>query len=362
MAVRDAKVIPPQRPAGSANSLRVEVCDDSWAKRWDAYLHETSRGSFYHLFGWRLINAKNFNHTSYYLAAVEGEHLRGIMPLTLISSRLFGRILCSLPFVNYGGPCTDDHAASSALVDTASCLADRKRSDYLEIRASDELPVDLPNSQHKVSMTIPLDSDPGRLWDGFTSKHRTNIRRAYKNDLQVVSGGPELLDSFYAVISESWRSLGTPIYRKDYFRSILDEFPDFTRIFVCRHRGRAIAAAFNGYFNGTVEGMWAGVHQQFRQLQPNYVLYWAMIEDACERGFRHFHLGRSSIDSGGESFKKKWNAEARQLYWYYYLPRGGSLPRLNVTNPKYELAISLWRRLPTKVTTLIGPLIAKSIP
>jgi lipid II:glycine glycyltransferase (peptidoglycan interpeptide bridge formation enzyme) len=160
----------------------------------------------------------------------------------------------------------------------------------------------------------------------------------------------------------SWRALGTPIYKKRFFRTILEAFGEKTRIFIVYKDNTPIATAFNGYHNDTVEGMWAGVMPEHRRLNSNFVLYWEMIKHACDSGLSEFHLGRSSVDSGGEVFKKKWGAVAHQLYWQYYLPRGGELPQLNVKNPKYQMAISAWRKLPLWTTRLIGPLLARSIP
>jgi lipid II:glycine glycyltransferase (peptidoglycan interpeptide bridge formation enzyme) len=108
--------------------------------------------------------------------------------------------------------------------------------------------------------------------------------------------------------------------------------------------------------------MWLGMRSEFRKQMVGYVLYWELIKDACERGYARFHLGRSTAQSGGEQFKKKWNAEAVQLYWQYILRTRTDLPRLNPDNRKYRLAIAAWRKLPVGVTQRIGPLIARSIP
>jgi hypothetical protein len=87
-----------------------------------------------------------------------------------------------------------------------------------------------------------------------------------------------------------------------------------------------------------------------------------MIRDACSRGYRSYHLGRSTAESGAEDFKKKWNAQSRQLYWYTWCPDGAAAPGLNVDNPKYRLAISTWKKLPLWATRLVGPIIARGIP
>lgn len=340
----------------------VEVCRESDGASWNDFLASVPQGSFYHMYQWRQINERSLGHRTFYLIARDGASVRGVLPLTFVSSPIFGRILCSMPFVNYGGPVATDGAAMSALVQAAKTQANELKADYLELRCAEALETDMPVSTRKISMHIALDNDPDVLWNKFTSKHRTNIRRSQKNELQVVAGGSELLDTFYSVMEQSWRSLGTPFYSRSYFASILQALPDHTRIFVCAKGNEPVAVAFNGYFNGTVEGLWAGGTELSRPLQANYTLYWEMIREACLRGCSRYHLGRSTADSGAEDFKKKWNATSSQLYWYFHRPAGGEMPQLNVDNPKYKLAIDLWRRLPLWVTRIVGPPLARVIP
>ena len=45
--------------------------------------------------------------------------------------------------------------------------------------------------------------------DGFKREQRAEIRRAAQERLRRAFG-PELVDDFYAVLSESWRDLGHP--------------------------------------------------------------------------------------------------------------------------------------------------------
>ncbi|MET0026772.1 MAG: FemAB family XrtA/PEP-CTERM system-associated protein [Candidatus Thiodiazotropha sp.] len=329
---------------------------------WNHYLNEADGSNFYQRFEWQELNETHFGHKTFSIA-VGADKIEGILPLVLVRSRLFGKILCSMPFVNYGGTCFDSEEHERALLGKAMQLADQHGVDYLEMRSTRPSILDLPESTRKVSMTIPLDADSEKIWSGFKSKHRTNIRRVYKHDIQVKSGHAELLDDFYRVISHSWRDLGTPLYSKNYFKAILDHFPqEEIKIFVAYLGDQPICTAFNGYYKRTVEGMWMGTVQQYRQLQPTYVLYWEMIKDSCDMGCLNYHLGRSTVDSTAEAFKKKWNAEQKQLYWQYYMPDGGAMPELNVDNAKYKLAIDMWRRLPLPVAGLLGPWISRSIP
>jgi FemAB-related protein (PEP-CTERM system-associated) len=348
--------------AAAAGQISVELAAPAHAAEWNAFLQQQPQGSFYHLFEWSRINAQALQNPSFNLIAREGAAIRGVLPLTLVASPIFGRVLCSMPFVNYGGPVASDAAATRALVRAAQTHASELKVDYLELRCASQIETDLPASLRKISMHIELAPDPDTLWNKFTSKHRTNIRRSQKNELEVRCGGIELLETFYAVMEQSWRALGTPFYARSYFETILRTLPEHTRIFVCSRGAEPVAVAFNGYFNGIVEGLWAGGTALSRPLQANYVLYWEMIREACVRGCSLYHLGRSTADSGAEDFKKKWNATSSQLYWYFHRPNGGEMPQLNVDNPKYKLAIQVWQKLPLWVTRLIGPPLARSIP
>ena len=342
----------------------VVQAEDADAAVWDAFIRTTPGTNFYQAYGWRSVNRGHFGHETPYLVAksIAGGQIYGVLPLVMIRSRLFGNILSSMPFVNFGGITAVTADVRQGLLDRAAALTRELDADYTELRLLEPLNDTLPTALHKVSMSIELDADPQQLWNAFTTKHRTNIRRVYKNDIQVRHGGSELLDEFYSLLSQSWRRLGTPIYSKAYFADVLGQFPDQTRIFVARHGDLAIAAAFNGYYKDTVEGMWAGTAPEYQRLQPNYVLYWEMIKHACESGYRHFHLGRSSADSNAEQFKKKWNATAQQLYWQYILNKSPDIPQLNVNNPKFKLAIAMWQRLPLSMTQVVGPWLARSIP
>jgi FemAB-related protein (PEP-CTERM system-associated) len=336
------------------------------AAEWNAFIAAHSGGSVYHRYEWGEINAEELGHEFIPLVARAGGELAGVLPLVYVRSRLFGRILCSMPFVNYGGPCATTREAAAALARAAMQITRECRANYLELRCTQPLPLDLPVSLRKVSMTLDLAADPDTLWNAFSHKHRKNVRRAYKDGLAVKSGGAELLPAFYSMIEQSWRSLGTPLYRRTYFERIVATFPDATRIFVCHREGAPLAAAFCGYHHclgdGIVEGLWAGTTVAGRALDSNYVLYWEMIRDSCLRGYRKFHLGRSTADSGGEVFKHKWNATPSQLYWHFHRPDGGPMPELNVSNPRYQLATRVWRKLPAGVIWKIGPPLARMIP
>ena len=342
--------------------MQIIRCDSSHDALWNAFVHASPQASFYHRAEWRGINERCFGHQSAYLGALDEGRLVGVFPMVRLKSLLFGNIACSMPFVNYGGPCGDSEGIETQLLEAAAVVGDEWGVDYLEIRSQRQLAERYPSSDHKVSMTIALHSDPEVVMAGFKREQRAEIRRAAKNGF-VTRFGADLVADFYTILSASWRELGTPIFGIDYLKAILAAFPSSTRVCVVYDRdGVPAAGAFDGIHGGTVEGMWLGMRSEYRKQLVGYVLYWELIKHACEMGAERFHLGRSSKESGGEQFKKKWNAETLQLYWTYLLRTRTEMPSLNPDNPKFQLAIKAWQKLPIPATQFLGPFIARSIP
>ena len=189
--------------------MQILRCDQSHEAQWNAFVHASPRASFYHRWEWRGINDRAFGHKTAYLAALESGRFVGVFPMVRLKSLLFGNMACSMPFVNYGGPAAETDAVEQRLLDSAAQVADEWRVDYLEIRSQHRLDERYPCSDCKVSMTIALDPDPEAVMGRFKREQRADIRRAYKNGF-TTRFGPELIDDFYTVLSESWRDLGTP--------------------------------------------------------------------------------------------------------------------------------------------------------
>jgi FemAB-related protein (PEP-CTERM system-associated) len=344
--------------------MHIEYLEADQRDKWQEWVTSNPLATFYHRIEWKDVIEASFKHKTFYLLAMEKGQIEGVLPLVRIHSMLFGKIFCSMPFLNFGGICAKSPEAYQCLIDACQELLTNNKSDYVEFRHLHPSPIKLKRKGHKVSMTIELDPDPDVLWNNFKSKHRTNIRRAQKNGLEIVRGGGENLEEFYKIICIGWRDLGTPIYKIEFFKNILNAFDNSVEIYLVKYQGKTIATAFNGLFRDTVEGMWTFAVREHAKLQTNYFLYWEMIKDACIRGYKLYHLGRSTNNSGATFFKSKWNAKIHQLYWEYILNEGrcSDLPELNVDNPKYKFAINAWRRLPVGVSQRIGPFLSKSLP
>jgi len=215
---------------------------------------------------------------------------------------------------------------------------------------------------HKVTMLLDLKSSVEDQWNSLDGKVRNQVRKAEKAGLRTVMGGVELLDGFYEVFCRNMRDLGTPVYGRNFFRNVLEEFPATTRILSVTKDDRVIASALLTWYKDTLEVPWASSNKDFRAFCPNNLLYWEAIRFAVDSGHGTFDFGRSTPGEGTYNFKKQWGARPVQLHWQYLLREGEAVPEVNPKNPKYRLAIQAWQRLPLTLTNLLGPHIVRCIP
>lgn len=330
---------------------------------WDAFVASHGGSTNYHRYGWRRVVEKSFGHKATYLVATDSRNtICGVLPFVAVNSRLFGRFLVSLPFFNYGGLLVSDDNAVAALLEASRQILTSTGGDHVELRHLETCADIAATKQHKVTMILDLENDEAAQWHSLDAKVRNQIRKAEKNGLQVITGQAELLDGFYEVFCRNMRDLGTPVYGRRFFSSILDEFPESTQLLSVIRNGRAIASAFLTWHRDTLEVPWASSIRDYRSLCPNNLLYWESIRFAIRTGARKFDFGRSTPGEGTYEFKKQWGARPVQLYWQYLLRDGDALPEISPSNPRFRLAIHLWQRLPLLLANFLGPHIVRCIP
>lgn len=330
---------------------------------WDEYVDSSPESANYHRFAWRSVIENSFGHKTFYLCAKDDAgKIKGVLPLVHMKSILFGNFMVSLPFFNYGGILCDDEITRQALLEAAKVKMRERGASFIELRHFRDCGMGMATKRHKVSMLLELQKDISMQWQAFDAKLKNQIKKAQKSELTIKIGHLDNLNDFYVIFSRNMRDLGTPVYAKVFFQNILKEFPDNTKILTVILKNKAVAAGLATWYKDIFELPWASSLVSYLPFCPNDLLYWEAIKYAIENGFKKFDFGRSSLDSGTYRFKEQWGARPIQLYWQYYLKEGGVLPEITPTNPKYQLAVKLWQRLPVWLTNIVGPRIVKDIP
>ena len=159
--------------ATTVSGRPASTCIVSWtdSAEWDAFVAAASDGTVAHRWAWLRIVQDTYGHPTYPLAAVRAGRLVGVLPLVLVRSRIYGRRLVSMPYLDCGGICAAGNAeAEQKLFQAAVELATEMRVS-LELRHRSARPYPLPVGTHKVSMILDLDVRLPELLHPFTDAH-----------------------------------------------------------------------------------------------------------------------------------------------------------------------------------------------
>jgi len=332
------------------------------ASDWNDFVRRQSGWTHCHLFEWRSVMEEVFGHDCPYLAVRNNSgELEGVLPLVRLRSLVFGHYLVSLPFVNYGGPLGSD-AAVTALGDAAAALAEKHRVRLVELRSRHPLRLSWPASLRKVTALLDLPTGGATaLCKTFDSKLRSQIRRPQKEGV-TVRFGPDQVSAFFAVFSRHMRDLGTPPQSRRFFETLVASFPDSTWVGCAYLDDTPIAGGFAFQWADEIEMTWASSLNDYKRIAPNMLLYWAFMERAADAGLRVFNFGRCTPGSNTHRFKQQWGTRDEQLWWHQFPASDIAQSTPTPQSARYAWGPRIWRRLPTRLTTTLGPRIVRCIP
>lgn len=339
-------------------AIEVLPYEDSHRAQWDEFACSRADSSFSHLSAWGRVIEQALGHEQRSLMAVQGDQVRGILPLFQVRSRLFGRFLVSAPAANSAGLLAADEVVKAKLLDAARGLATSLNVDYAEFRQEGYGLTDLPSDDSYVTTVVPLDADPDSLRKRIANKVRRDLNRARRDGLSVVYGH-DLLGDFYSLYREHMRRLGSPAYGRPFFEAICTQFPDTADVVVVRQGGRSVAANIAIRHAGRISNLFAGAEPDAMKSGAISRFCWDQIERGCRMGLKSYDLGRSTRDSSSHHYKQYWRGDDVPLPYCYLLHRASTLPDKHATSPRYRLAVAIWKKLPACVTDRLGPAIVK---
>ena len=324
---------------------------------WNGYVYSSSDTTFYHQLAWRDIIKDLYGFKPIYLVAKDRDAIRGILPMFLIKSRLFGMKLISIPFAPYGGVCADDELIERMLIEEAKKIADTYDVDYLELRGFKEFGL-LADTRY-YTFILKLERDHEVVWRRLSKKVRNSTRKAIKSGLRIEKDGSYLKD-FYNVYSRNMHSLGTPTHSLRFFKKVLRKFSEKTDLVVVRYGDEVVAGAILLRFKDTVISGWAGSLRSYLKFCPNNMMYWTIIRDACKDGYKYFDFGRSLANSGTFRFKIAWAAEPIRLNYQFYT--SNYVPDTSMQNPKRRKFAEFWRKIPYPIANAFGHMLRRYFP
>jgi FemAB-related protein (PEP-CTERM system-associated) len=348
----------------SLDSVAIMLAHESELDAVDAFVMLTPGASIYHrpLFARILRRGAGLEAVTFIARSERTRSIVGTLGVALTRSRLFGTYATSLPHFNYGGVLAADAGVGTRLLDAAWTWAQVRGARHLILRHTTDRPLDLPATYTKETLTLALPADTESLWNSIGAKPRNLVRKAQRIGLVARTERRGAAGVFHAVFSENMRDLGTPALSERFFQVLLEELGDAAQVHVVRLEDRPAAAAISVSFRDRVEVPWAACLSRYKPLAANMLLYWHLLQHAVRWGARVFDFGRSTPGSGPYRFKLQWGARPEPLPWYYIATADVPTGDLSLSNPRFALAIRVWKRLPVGVARILGARLAPALP
>ena len=319
----------------------------------------------FHRPAWLLAVARGTGNAALGLVLEQAGEVAGWLPLSLIASPIFGRMLASSGFAVGGGVLVAVGTDPAPLFAAAAELAARRCCPTIELRGG-ELPAETAGWHVKreshAGFVRPLATSDEAELTAIPRKQRAEVRKGLAGDLTITVGiAARDRAAHHAVYAESVRNLGTPVFPRALFAATLDAFGDDADILTVWSGDAPVASVLSLYHAGAVMPYWGGGTYDARRLRANDRMYYELMLHARRRGMDKFDFGRSKTGSGAYDFKRNWGFTPEPLAYGVWTAPGAEARDADPTSAAHARRIALWKRLPLPVANLIGPWIARGL-
>ncbi len=329
---------------------------DEQAMAWDNFVNASDEATFFHLSGWQQILAEA-GHQCYYLYATHNNTIVGVLPLARVKSLLFGDALVSTPFCVYGGA-VGEPQVKRYLEQQAIQLATALRVQHIEFRYKTAQDNSLVTRSSHAYFACELAETAEQILANVKKKQRAVLRHALSENLHFTLD--KQTNEFYHTYSQSVRNLGTPVFSQAFFDKIMTVFAQQTEILTVRQNNTAVSSVLSFYYKNEVLPYYGGGILQAKELKSNdFMYYQLMCHASTNKACTRYDFGRSKIDSGAYHYKRHWGMQAVELPYQYQLITAKQLPNLSPNNPRYQLFIKLWQKLPLGLSQWLGPKLSR---
>lgn len=184
------------------------------------------------------------------------------------------------------------------------------------------------------SMVLNIENkDIKQVFSEFKSKTRYNIRLAERKGVKVrYSRNEDDLKKFYDLMIITAKRDEIAIRSYEYYKHVMKAFGKMARIYIAEYEGQPLSAAIAIMYGRQVMYIYGASSNEKRNLMPNYLMQYNMIEWAVENKCAEYDFGgifNTTMENGLYRFKEgfcgtegciKYIGEIDKVYnsVYYY--------------------------------------------
>jgi FemAB-related protein (PEP-CTERM system-associated) len=332
----------------------IKKYDKQFYKAVSDYLYKNTASTPFHTSEWADLLFNTYKHKNETLIASENEEICGIFPLSYIKNPILGGYLATGTFASHCEVLGNDNNIKIDLIQAGINKSNLLNAKYMEIKNTDELKIPLPNIYQKdehYTLITNCEKAIEDFWKYFSSDLRNHIRTAEKKfEIEI---GNKNIDEIYELISITMKRHGTPVHKKEFYSGILSTIPN-SIVISAKLDGELAALYLLIGYNSTIHSLVSASNSEYWRYHVNELVTWECIKYSIDNNYKYFDLGRSDYKSGTFTFKKRFGAIAKQLFYNYYSKSENEIPHIDSNRSNYKFATKVWSKLPLKVTQKTG--------
>lgn len=152
------------------------------------------------------------------------------------------------------------------------------------------------------------------LFQNFSSKTRYNVRLAMKKGVTVKERKEEGLDEFYKLMQATGKRDHFRIRPKEYFQTILREFPEEASIYIAYYQEEPIAGIMPICYGNKMWYLYGASGNEHRNCMATYLLQWEMIKIAKSHHCKTYDFRRCLHGSR----QRRWFVSFQKGIWWRF--------------------------------------------
>ena len=299
-------------------TLEIEFCEEINHEEWNNLIFQSEYGTIFHTNEWVRLLEKEYGPKLLITARLEGK-LVGVFPSIVNVGRFFDSLRSFNYGYDFGGPVSlvNDESILESLVRAFDKLAEKN---YLKVKIT--LPL---NWKHKglfesfkftvhnsITFVVDLTKSIDDLWKNLEGRARRAVRKAQKKKVEVRIAKADDIEIYYDLFVDTAKRAGfDPSFRSiSFYRNLWTSLCEkgLAKIFLAEYKNQIISGIVFLTYKDAIIGFCSGTDNDFRNYEPNSLLFWKIIDWGNKNDFKSFDTAAANLPNLYK-FKKVWGGK-----------------------------------------------------
>jgi hypothetical protein len=341
--------------------MDVALVDAKNKADWNRFVQESPRVIAWHSYDYSDLLGRYYGTQFFPFAVYDGPRILGILPLYRIKTFRSGEALMSVPYFVAGGIIAERDDVQRALLDRAIALGKELNIGKVTLKQYKykvEGPLNTDDSYYNRELSVTPDIEQIRA--SITPENLAKVDESARYDLKLEYPSRDV-NTFYRFLLRDQHAAGVPCVSRPWVKALFDT--GSYEIALLRHKGELVAATMAKKFKHTVSFPFSCLRDQTEQTHLfAYNLYWQLITKLAKEGITIVHSGRIPKTDAAFGYRLGWGGTKNSYYYQYYGVAEGKTEFSTKRGRKRQLVESFWKKMPTPVARMLGPVVVKQFP